>query len=608
MDTDFHFYGTYYAARTAGFDHAEAKTIAGAAQFIDDNNEDTSNNTEQLVVEVDINTDKPYPMGTIMSGMDGPIYMGKQTYEHLRQLWPVYHFLPGNYQFTGKTPPGHEPRAMTSTRSSNKNEGVEERFRWLCRPNSFLAKAIIDNTQEFYQENYAKDGPLKQLSLHLVGVRMHVLADTFAHQDFVGDCDSRINDVSDAAFTIKGKWKNDIYWEPNGRTVKPVNWHDKLRIMDSSVWNRSPTSPKKTAASYLGHGRAGHLPDMAYLYWTYTPGWKNSQLVRNNPEQYIRAFITLVKAMQAIRSGGVFTPLAEQDYVNAAKAAPFSAILAKIQTALGYSGLPEDIMNLSPKWKTLRLRQCDHWVKTFGDTYPGLELSDDEGQREHDLVVAEWRKWAEEKRIKKHRFKKDEITKIPAEDALDSDYFLFMLAVKRHFKFVSAVLIDHGLRLQKEVSLDTNANTKLKLVDDLDMFKQFAFEEENWKRECRQAIDYCMRKVKTNLQQEGIRYLESGLFMTTEAMTAAVNKNEAELAYNYLKPLLDNEKKNESEYKLFANKEIKKKLLDLLASLEVEKSPRRPRSNAFSIHTRPRSNAITSMTRPRSNAVTSIDQ
>lgn len=39
MDQDFHYYGTYYAAKKGGFDKEEATLIAKAANFIDFFNE-----------------------------------------------------------------------------------------------------------------------------------------------------------------------------------------------------------------------------------------------------------------------------------------------------------------------------------------------------------------------------------------------------------------------------------------------------------------------------------------------------------------------------------------------------------------------------------------
>ena len=44
MQTDMHYYGTYAIARLAGFDVTEAKTIAYAAQYVDDS---TSNDSDE---------------------------------------------------------------------------------------------------------------------------------------------------------------------------------------------------------------------------------------------------------------------------------------------------------------------------------------------------------------------------------------------------------------------------------------------------------------------------------------------------------------------------------------------------------------------------------
>ncbi|MGD9158105.1 MAG: hypothetical protein PVG39_06855 [Desulfobacteraceae bacterium] len=39
MNIDFHYYGTYVAARLAGYDFTSAQTIAHAAQYVDDSDE-----------------------------------------------------------------------------------------------------------------------------------------------------------------------------------------------------------------------------------------------------------------------------------------------------------------------------------------------------------------------------------------------------------------------------------------------------------------------------------------------------------------------------------------------------------------------------------------
>ena len=40
MNMDFHYYATYLAARVAGYEKEEAKTIAYAAQYVDERSEE----------------------------------------------------------------------------------------------------------------------------------------------------------------------------------------------------------------------------------------------------------------------------------------------------------------------------------------------------------------------------------------------------------------------------------------------------------------------------------------------------------------------------------------------------------------------------------------
>lgn len=152
MDQDFHYYGTYYAARVGGsFSTSQATLIAKAANFIDFLNNgsyggywrlvrDTSKRSPDAYKVVgDVNSPRYTFQGTLSSGVsaeDG--------------LWCSYHFTPGNYADPEGSPsptdvhgaavaellPGHEIRDVDSSIES-------AHHKLLNRPQSALSRALV---------------------------------------------------------------------------------------------------------------------------------------------------------------------------------------------------------------------------------------------------------------------------------------------------------------------------------------------------------------------------------------------------------------------------------------------------------------------------------
>jgi hypothetical protein len=148
MQIDFHHAVTYATARIAGFDAAEATTIATAAQYVDDA----------------VNT------GTV-SFANGAMYgrissahkmLDYRNFEALADhlVWLPFHFLPGN----------------GGLRAGNHPEGSFV-HKLVCLPNSPVAQDLVRSVIAERHRRYA---------LHRLGVTLHTYADTWAHQGFVG--------------------------------------------------------------------------------------------------------------------------------------------------------------------------------------------------------------------------------------------------------------------------------------------------------------------------------------------------------------------------------------------------------------------------------------
>lgn len=205
MQKDFHFYTIYVLARCAGFSKSEAETVAYASQFTDDATEDS-----YLVFK--------------NGGFFQPI-VTSHNYHSLKGLkalsidigyrvWIPFHFMPGGNPSNGKS---------------------EDNFYRLLevKPAHFgdnsPADRVIKNILFLKNKPYL---------LHLLGIALHMFADTWSHQGFIG-LTRYENDVKD--LKIKG---NIGLWE-------------KLKLTFHDL------APK------TGHAEALYIPDEPYRCWKY---------------------------------------------------------------------------------------------------------------------------------------------------------------------------------------------------------------------------------------------------------------------------------------------------------------------------------------------------
>jgi len=144
MDIEFHYWITGWIARTAGFKTDEAKIIAYASQYVDDN--------DICFCIRDRNGSKNY-RNFISQTMN--ILKPKQE---LMRIYPIFHFVPG------------EPDAESAWRRDGKMHRLN------TTPNSENANAIIDEALKVSGET----------SLYRIGIASHSYVDTWAHQNFVG--------------------------------------------------------------------------------------------------------------------------------------------------------------------------------------------------------------------------------------------------------------------------------------------------------------------------------------------------------------------------------------------------------------------------------------
>ena len=236
MQIDFHHTVTYVAARNAGFKHEEADIIAYAAQYVDDA-------TSGGYVIFDNKA-----MYSRISSAHKNIDLKNLDDAENHVVWLPFHFLPGN----GGLPAGSDPQGTFINKI-------------VCQPDSPVAREMVDAAILDQEKPY---------SLHLLGIAMHIYADTWAHQGFAGVL-HEINEVENAAETGRsGVFADDLQKFLNG-------------ILEHAL-------------PPLGHARANVLPDMPFLKWQYDND-RQKGIRRDNTELFCHAANALCIAMGRYR-------------------------------------------------------------------------------------------------------------------------------------------------------------------------------------------------------------------------------------------------------------------------------------------------------------------
>ncbi|KAF0123133.1 MAG: cytoplasmic protein [bacterium] len=144
MDIEFHYFLTGLIAYRAGFNTDDARIIAYASQYVDEND---------LCLEIEDRSKGEKYFNYISQTMD--ILKPKNE---LMRIYPIFHFIPG------------EPGAWSARRRDGKRHILN------TTPNSENANEIIDDA-------FKAD---EQTRLFRIGIASHSYVDTWAHQNFVG--------------------------------------------------------------------------------------------------------------------------------------------------------------------------------------------------------------------------------------------------------------------------------------------------------------------------------------------------------------------------------------------------------------------------------------
>lgn len=309
MQKDFHYYATYCAAYLAGFSHDECMDICYSAQFVDccsatylsKIGAPRSAATTQLQLEL------------MSAGSD------ILSLQNITRIWSSFHFLPGDL---------YAYRAGCT--------GIYlSKYRLICKPNGMLLAATVRNAMG--------------RSLQAAGIAMHVLADTWAHQNFAGTPSLVINNTDDYFYEIMPL--DDAYDEHRITFRHSTTLKDDP---DEHIYVNSPYQGSEHSIMNLGHGRAGHLPDYSFIRYKYLPAWGDyEEIVKDNPADYLRAFTQMIYALKYLRRGSGSFEVGRYDTdAMIPHRAQIEGIIRKRQTD-----------------------SCDDW-RSFGQSLSGCEIED----------------------------------------------------------------------------------------------------------------------------------------------------------------------------------------------------------------------------------------
>lgn len=289
MNLDNHYYGTYYISRFAGFTHEEALKIAWAAQTVDECKignikpfKDEIPKDKFILTVTDPLEDKR-DFFYVSNSLEEDIYSEDDRITAIRAIWMPFHFLPGN--FVGAVSIGgikhfHGLKITRTPYGGDWSSQDDHDMAMMCRTSTETCNRIIRNAKNQYD---SRKDTNPDAALFAVGISMHVLADTWSHQYFVGSSNYYVNNIVQT-------------------NVPPTE--AKIRILNAAA----SASLSIHTVDCLGHGMAGYEPDYAYLenYWT-IPYWNtkvreaDKKITRNNLQGFSDGFSQMLCALRYIR-------------------------------------------------------------------------------------------------------------------------------------------------------------------------------------------------------------------------------------------------------------------------------------------------------------------
>lgn len=230
MQKDFHYYCIAVLAKAAGFEKGDALAIAYASQYVDDSTES-----------------EPIQVGDLIFDPVRTAHIGLRSTEWSTQkrVYIPFHFIPPN--------PIRSPGDT-----------------FVTGPNSPFALMVL---KEACQEQLG----LRRLCR--IGVALHTVADTWAHQGFSGR-EHKENDVEGIYLREGESWRH-----LQGENI----YLDFL--------------------PQIGHAEAGYFPDQSFLSWKYTRKSANEVVERDNTTEFLTAAETIYHRLCEVDKASTDTPI-----------------------------------------------------------------------------------------------------------------------------------------------------------------------------------------------------------------------------------------------------------------------------------------------------------
>ncbi len=390
MQADLHYYTTYLAAFAEGFSPPDAETIAMAAHYCDCSGDpgplpspfDSGSALQKTIGAVRA----LYHANDLASTTVVSTQAHRAAFDENRDLWAAFHFLPAHdpdfapiYPYAwdfkdrsgeqGALSPGAELAQAHCSKLQNQapclvclarppSEAVRAQLLWRCFPNSPTVEALkqdtLSNMSAALQIQSVPGRELTALrssggkvlrvadprtyALSLLGVRLHVLADTFSH----AGCSAGVS---------RANLFGDIYIKAPGAARAGSSFFDRQTIDEADyvplnfvLKSRSPLERRA-----VGHAYYGALPDLPGLSWRAdSAGFAKTSVYRCNPIVYkcaVAAIRSWCRAARALMGSSQ----AESYSGESGDRATARSLLANHDFSAGVFEFPRNYLNLTSR-------------------------------------------------------------------------------------------------------------------------------------------------------------------------------------------------------------------------------------------------------------------
>jgi len=249
VQLDFHYYATYAITHCAGFSVEAAKTLATAAQFVDDN---AAKKFTDFDDGSSLDVEATAHHAVDVNNLDQP---------DQRNVWVPFHFLPAG-------------------------EGATFTEQLICQKDSKIAQAMRDHHIGQADKTYY---------LHLLGIMAHVYGDTFSHYGFSG-VSSRWNRIVND--TLQHETKDPRICGHIAQQAKKFRHKHGNGLFANIRACLQAHIAEETGA--LGHGPVLTYPDRPYLKWSFQYERSPNMVRRNNQETFLEYCKILHEKLQVV--------------------------------------------------------------------------------------------------------------------------------------------------------------------------------------------------------------------------------------------------------------------------------------------------------------------